>query len=104
MTLACVAALAALGSLGVLIASAPAPAIAQVKVECADEQTREKVRAIVLRGVDAALEGQVVKLFSIWMSDHRSPPKHALAGMDIATNAYIRARANALNWAPPLCP
>lgn len=77
---------------------------AQIKLDCADERTREQVRAVILEGIDLALRNQVVKVFDVWMRDTREdPPRKALIGMNIATNAYVRARANALAWNPPLC-
>jgi hypothetical protein len=77
----------------------------QIIVECIDADAREHVRTLILEGLDQALRNQSVKVFDVWMKDSReSPPRRGLAGMNIATNAYIRARANALNWSPSLCP
>ena len=77
---------------------------AQIKVDCADEETREKIRGLILTGIDQALIAQVVKLFDVWMRESsENPPRRALTGADIATNAYLRARARALKWNPPLC-
>ena len=76
---------------------------AQIKVDCADDETREKIRALILTGIDQALINQVAKLFEVWMREAGEPPKRALTGADLATNAYLRARANSLKWNPPLC-
>jgi hypothetical protein len=80
-------------------------ACAQIVVPCADDETREQVRALVLEGLDAALRNQMTKLFEIWMRDaHEMPPRRATLGMNLAVNSYMRARAGALAWNPPLCP
>jgi hypothetical protein len=77
---------------------------AQVVVECADDRTREQVRMLVMAGLDQALIGQQTKLFEVWMRDvHQSPPRNAQRGLDLAVNAYIKARASVLKWSPPLC-
>ena len=78
-------------------------ASAQVKVDCADEETREKIRGLILTGIDHALIAQVVKLFDVWMREIENPPRRAITGADAAVNAYLRARARALKWNPPLC-
>jgi hypothetical protein len=78
---------------------------AQIKVDCVDDdKAREHIRMLILTGIDQALINQVTKLFDVWMRESsEKPPKRALTGADIATNAYLRARANALKWNPPLC-
>ena len=77
----------------------------QTVVPCAVDETREQVRSLVLDGLDQALRNQMTKLFEIWMRDaHESPPRRATLGMNLAVNSYMRARAGALAWNPPLCP
>ena len=76
---------------------------AQIKVDCADEETREKIRGLILTGIDQALIGQVIKLFDVWMREIENPPRRAITGADAAVNAYLRARARALKWNPPSC-
>jgi len=80
-----------------------AGARAQVSLACKDSQTQEQVRKVVLEGIDQALRNQTVRVFDIWMKDASEQPKRALTGMDAAISAYVRARANASKWAPPLC-
>jgi hypothetical protein len=93
--------LAFLTLLAALIATG---AHAQIRVPCADSQMQEKVRAVILEGIDQALMNQTAKVFEIWMRDQSNQPKRALTGMDVAVSAYIRSRENAMQWRPPLCP
>ena len=80
-----------------------AGARAQVSLACMDSRTQEQVRTVVLEGIDQALLNQTVRVFDIWMKDPSEQPKRALTGMDVAISAYVRSRANASKWAPPLC-
>src|ERR1700745_300848 len=44
---------------------------------CIDEITRERVRDIMLTGLDEALSDQVKNLMSVWLRDERGQPGRA---------------------------
>ncbi len=73
--------------------------------KCMDEATREKVRAIMLDGIDAALKDRVMHLFEVWMRDaaDRTQPQRAVTGAKQAVAAYVGSRKSALEWSPPAC-
>jgi hypothetical protein len=77
---------------------------AKVAVVCMDPTERERIREIVIRGVDKGLEDQIQHLFSLWVQDLTDQPRRALVGTNNAINAHVHARANALAWDPPHCP
>jgi hypothetical protein len=70
---------------------------------CVPVAERERIREVVLAGIDRALRDHVVKLFDIWMKDDHMQPKRAIEGMSVGISAHVRARANALSWNPPPC-
>lgn len=71
---------------------------------CIPLRDREHIRALTLQAIDQALMGHVAKLFDVWLKDFSPEPKRATAGMANGINAYKRARNNALQWDPPICP
>jgi hypothetical protein len=71
--------------------------------DCVDAETRERVRTLSLRGYDEAYVKHTANLFVIWVQDPQDQPKRASAGTQTAISAYIRARALALSWEPPVC-
>lgn len=79
------------------------PARAQISVPCADDKMREKVREIILQGIDQGLRNQTAQAFLIWMKDTTAQPKRALTGLDAAVEAYMKSRENALAWNPHAC-
>jgi len=75
-----------------------------VEIEpCMDDEQRERVRGIVLRGIEEGLQQQVKHVFEIWMRDDTEQPKRAITGMNAGIRAYVRSRASALKWSPPKC-
>jgi hypothetical protein len=78
-------------------------ASSKVSVDCMDPTEREKVRDIVLNGIDAGLEKSIVHLFDIWTKDLNDQPRRAMVGTNNAVNAHARARKQALAWDPPPC-
>ena len=92
--------------ISLLVVLWPTSTQAQIIVTtCVDEQTREQVRALVIEGLDQALRSHMSRVFEIWVRDiHERPPRRATAGMNLAVNAYILARAGAMRWDPPICP
>jgi hypothetical protein len=78
----------------------PEPATTQ----CMDTETRQRVRGIVLEGVDQGLRDHIKGLFNVWATDPKhDQPKRAITGMNNGLAAYFHARAAALKWAPPEC-
>jgi hypothetical protein len=78
-------------------------ASSKVQVDCMDPTEREKVRDIVLNGIDQGLEKSIVHLFDIWTKDMSDQPRRAMVGTNNAVNAHARARKQALAWDPPAC-
>jgi hypothetical protein len=74
-----------------------------VTEQCMDDEQRERVRGIVLQGIEAGLKDQVKHVYEIWMKDDSEQPKRAIAGMHIGIRAYVHSRAQALKWSPPKC-
>jgi hypothetical protein len=70
---------------------------------CMDDESRERVRGLVLDAIDTGLKGQVQKVFEIWMKDTADQPRRAKVGMHEGIDAYVRSRADALKWNPPRC-
>jgi hypothetical protein len=70
---------------------------------CMDATERERIRDIVLNGIDRGLEEQIRHLFEIWMKDSSDQPKRAMVGTDNAYSAHVRARRQAVAWNPPEC-
>lgn len=75
----------------------------ETPVRCVSVEERERIRTVVIEGIDGALKGHVMKLFEVWMKDTSNQPQRAVEGMEVGISAHIRARANALNWNPPPC-
>lgn len=81
-----------------LLALTPAQA-----TDCLDPDAREKVRTLMLEGIDAGFRQHVVHVFDNWLKDSSDQPARAIKGMRIGINAYARSRAVALKWLPPIC-
>jgi hypothetical protein len=75
----------------------------KVQVDCMDPTEREKVRDLVLSGIDKGFEQAITHLFDIWTKDLNEQPRRAMVGTNNAVNAHIRARKQALAWSPPTC-
>jgi hypothetical protein len=75
----------------------------KVEVMCMDPTERERIRDIVLTGIDKGLEDQIKHLFEIWMKDINEQPKRAMVGTNNAVNAHVRARKQAVEWDPKSC-
>jgi hypothetical protein len=70
---------------------------------CMEPADRDRILKISLDGIDQALKEHVVRLFDVWVKDRTDQPRRARAGMFDGVNAYLRARSDALKWAPPPC-
>lgn len=68
-----------------------------------DDETREQVRAIMLKAMEQALNDHLVRLHEVWMKDERGQPARATTGAQQGVRAFIAGRAAALRWNPPLC-
>jgi hypothetical protein len=70
---------------------------------CMDDAMRERVRGVVLEGLDLALKDRTKQTFDIWMKDQSDQPMRAIAGMRANVSAYVRSRNTVMSWNPPLC-
>jgi hypothetical protein len=75
----------------------------KVQADCMDPTERERIREIVLDGIDKGLGEQIRHLFEVWMKDASDQPRRAMVGTNNAFNAHVRARRQALAWNPTLC-
>jgi hypothetical protein len=64
---------------------------------------RERVRNIMFKSLDEALQQQIEHLFITWLKDLNGQPQRAAAGIKQAFYAYRIAYEAAQAWAPPLC-
>ena len=88
----------------IMLALLDREASSRVQVDCMDSTERERVREIVVRGIDEGLEKAITNLFDVWQKDPESAqPKRAMVGTNNAVNAHVRARKQALAWDPPVC-
>ena len=72
-------------------------------VLCMDEDTRERIRRILLTAIDESLQQKVEDLFRVWLSDPTGQPARARAGVRNAIEAYLQSRNGALKWTPMQC-
>lgn len=73
-------------------------------IVCTDEQTQEKIRAIMFEALDEALKNQIVRMVEVWLKDSTGQPERAATGVRNGVNAYIHARKIVLTWTPVACP
>lgn len=77
---------------------------AKIPYDCADPTERERVRDLVLQGIDDGLKKAMTHLFDVWQKDpNTEQPRRAQVGTTNAVNAHNRARKLALAWDPPPC-
>lgn len=70
---------------------------------CVDEKEREMVREIALAGINEGYKRHVTLLFEVWVKDPAEQPRRAKTGLQVAIGAWVRARRDALIWAPEQC-
>jgi hypothetical protein len=71
--------------------------------DCSDnEEVKDRMRSLVLEGLDQALRDHVTNLFRIWMSNPADPTK-AGTGVRNGARAYIHARHQISEWDVPPC-
>jgi hypothetical protein len=88
-----------------LLALLDRDASSRVPFDCTDPTERERVREIVLKGIDDGLQQAMRHLFDIWQKDPGTDqPRRAQTGTANAVNAHNRARKFAQSWDPPPCP
>ena len=77
---------------------------AKVSYDCIDPTERERVRDLVLQGIDDGLKQAMVHLYEVWQKDPATAqPARAQVGTTNAINAHNRGRKLALAWQPPSC-
>ena len=69
-----------------------------------DEETKEKIRAVMLDAMAEALKNHVIRMHEIWMRDDTNQPKRATNGTRQGIKAFISGHTFAKNWNPPICP
>lgn len=69
-----------------------------------DEAERNKVRDILRRALDVALQRYVEHQFEGWMKDDHDQPRRAMRGTNEAIDAYVRAHRAVNGWDLRICP
>jgi len=87
----------------VAVTGVPAQPPPEPAEACVHEEVRERVRGIMLDGIDLALKNHTVRVFDVWMKDPTDQPRRARVGMRSGILAYDGSRAAILNWNPPTC-
>lgn len=77
----------------------------ETPVICMDKESHEKVRGLMLEGLDNALRTHIERLFTVWMKviDDPDQPARIRAGVQQAVHAWQVAREGVLKWHPMLC-
>lgn len=73
-------------------------------ISCIAPDLRDRVRAIMLQGLDEGLRKRVEILYEGWLRDPRDQPLRATQGMRTAIRAWSQARRVVEQWNPPDCP
>ena len=68
-----------------------------------DDETKERLRGIMIEAIDEGLKEHIVDLYKVWMRDERGQPGRARVGIEAAVRAHQAARKGALAWDPPYC-
>jgi hypothetical protein len=76
---------------------------AHSEITCMSAEARERVRALMLDGIDQGMKTHAQHMFEIWLKDPTRQPARARAGMRSGIIAYNGARAAAQRWSPPTC-
>jgi hypothetical protein len=71
---------------------------------CMDEETRERIRAVMIEALDSSLRTHIEHVFEIWLRDERGQPERARTGVRQGIRAYLGAKKGAVEWTPPVCP
>jgi hypothetical protein len=87
-----------------VILFAASPSKGAQPAPCMDTEMRERVRMLMLSGIDQGFRAHAQHMFEVWQKDPTKQPARANAGMRSGITAYIGARAAAQRWSPPACP
>jgi hypothetical protein len=77
----------------------------ETPVICMDNETHDRVRALMLEGLDNALRSHIERLFTVWMKvvDDADQPARIRTGVQQSVHAWQVAREGVLKWRPMLC-
>lgn len=89
--------------LSVVMLGASAEQVPSPDEVCVENSIKERVRSIMLDGIDEAMRKHTIHMFEVWLKDPTGQPRRARIGMRAGVNAYIGARKAALEWNPPDC-
>ena len=72
---------------------------------CMDDDTRERIRKLILEALDQSLRDHVEKMFETWMRVYYDAEQvnRARQGIRNGISAYLAARKGALKWTPMKC-
>ena len=70
---------------------------------CMDNETRERVRKLMLEALDEAFKEKIKDLYDVWLRDATGQPARAAKGAEAALRAYQHARNSAMQFNPPEC-
>jgi len=68
-----------------------------------DDESRERVRALMFLALDDALKDKIHSLMEVWLRDPTGQPQRASRGVDAALRAYVYAREHTVRFNPPNC-
>ena len=71
--------------------------------QCMDAESRDRIRAIILDGIDQALKQHAVRMYDNWIKDPADQPARARRGLRNAVSAYLGARTDMQKWSPEAC-
>src|SRR5262245_52181155 len=71
---------------------------------CMDEETRERLKSVMMEALDSSLKSHIEHVFEVWLRDSRAQPDRARTGVQQGIKAYLQARRGVEHWAPPPCP
>lgn len=73
-------------------------------LRCIDNvEARDRIRTLVLEGLDNGLRDQAAHLVTTWARDPQQQPRRAQAGIQNIVAAYLEGRSLALKWDVPIC-
>jgi hypothetical protein len=76
---------------------------AQPPTDCIPQNQLERIREIMLDGIDMAFKEHIAHLLSVLIKDPKDQPDRAIAGLRPAIKAYVNGRIAVVNWNPATC-
>src|SRR5262245_40554407 len=70
---------------------------------CMDEETRERLKGVMMEALDNSLKTHIEHVFEIWLRDSRAQPERERTAVQQGVKAYLQARRGVESWAPPPC-